>query len=208
MSFFLLMSNSFLLRRTYRQARRDLPRHLQHQHSQAVAGWLAHLPQFRSARRIAAYLAIDGELDPAPSVALAGRWGKQLFFPKLRPRPWRKLWFLPSVDANRVKKNRFGILEAPLGFKAALPPWALDMILVPLVAFDDQCHRLGMGGGYYDRTLAYLRHRHHWTKPLLVGVAHEVQKVPHLASRPWDVRLDIVVTEAGIYRSPSRRTSS
>ena len=68
-----------------------------------------------------------------------------------------------------------------------------------LVGFDARCNRLGMGGGYYDRTLAYLRHRVHWRRPLLVGVAHECQRVERLEANPWDVPLDLVVTERRIY---------
>jgi 5-formyltetrahydrofolate cyclo-ligase len=59
---------------------------------------------------------------------------------------------------------------------------------------------MGMGGGFYDRTLAYLRDRRHWRRPLLVGVAHECKRVEHLEPAPWDVPLDLVVTEARVYR--------
>ena len=79
-------------------------------------------------------------------------------------------------------------------------PWGLDLILLPLVGFDLKGNRLGMGGGYYDRTLSYLRHRRFWIKPRLVGVAHECQKVDSLIARPWDIPLDAVVTETAFYR--------
>jgi len=78
------------------------------------------------------------------------------------------------------------------------PLAALDIALVPLVAFDDYGRRLGMGGGYYDRTFAYLRHREHWRRPKLIGVAFEFQRVAELPAQPWDVPLDGIITEKGL----------
>jgi 5-formyltetrahydrofolate cyclo-ligase len=76
----------------------------------------------------------------------------------------------------------------------------LDVILMPLVAFDGQGNRLGMGAGYYDRTLAFLRHRRHWRKPRIIGLAYEFQRMPALPAEPWDVPLDGIITEAGFYK--------
>jgi 5-formyltetrahydrofolate cyclo-ligase len=78
--------------------------------------------------------------------------------------------------------------------------WTLDLMLVPLVGFDGACNRIGMGGGFYDRTLAYLRRRRHWRRPRLIGIAHECQRVDRIDPRPWDIPLDAVVTEQGVYR--------
>lgn len=158
---------------------------------------------FRS-RRIATYWASDGELDPAPLVALAQSFRKRWFFPVLRPHPQRKLWFVCRAEGEPLFRNRFGIPEPSLRQHRIVLPWALDLILVPLVGFDGACRRLGMGGGYYDRTLGYLRHRTVWRRPTLIGLAHECQRVVELPVRPWDVPLDMVVTEKQIYvRGPS-----
>jgi 5-formyltetrahydrofolate cyclo-ligase len=78
------------------------------------------------------------------------------------------------------------------------PVWTLDLILTPLVAFDDQGNRLGMGGGFYDRTLAYLGRRKHWKKPRLIGTAHAFQQVARLPHESWDVPLHGVVTEKAL----------
>ncbi len=72
-------------------------------------------------------------------------------------------------------------------------------MILPLVGFDADCHRLGMGGGFYDRTLGYLRIRTHWRRPRLFGIAHELQKVPRIAAQPWDIPLDAVFTESHTY---------
>ncbi len=101
-------------------------------------------------------------------------------------------FFIHSPEAP-LTRNRFGIEEPPLS-----APWintrALDLVLAPLVAFDDQGNRLGMGGGFYDQHFGALPKRLH---PLLVGVAHELQRAEALPAAPWDVPLDGILTESG-----------
>jgi 5-formyltetrahydrofolate cyclo-ligase len=72
---------------------------------------------------------------------------------------------------------------------------------MPLVAFDEQGNRLGMGGGFYDRTLAYLKYRQHRRKPVLAGLAHEIQKIGQLTTQSWDIPLDCIITENKLYRT-------
>lgn len=80
----------------------------------------------------------------------------------------------------------------------------LDFLVVPLVGFDDQGRRLGMGGGYYDATLAFLRRRRIWHKPYLIGLAFECQRVAEIPSEPWDIRLNAILTEKGLSRFSSQ----
>jgi 5-formyltetrahydrofolate cyclo-ligase len=84
--------------------------------------------------------------------------------------------------------------------RARRPARALDLLFVPLVAFDDAGNRLGMGGGYYDRTLAYLRLRRHWYRPRVIGLAHTLQRVASLPKNAWNVPVDAVVTERTVHR--------
>ncbi len=121
--------------------------------------------------------------------------GKRTYLPVLHG---RRLWFLPYDSETPLARNRFGILEPDVSPKRRRALEALDMVLVPLVAFDEQGNRLGMGGGYYDRTFAYLLGRRRWTRPLLVGVAYEFQCSAALPTRPWDVPLQAVATERGL----------
>lgn len=103
-----------------------------------------------------------------------------------------------AADRPHLRPNRFGIPE-PAGttvFRAR----QLDLLLMPLVGFDTAGHRLGMGGGFYDATLAYMRQRRHWRKPRLIGVAFECQRVTALPHDPWDMPLDAVLTEKRLYR--------
>ncbi|MFZ2507973.1 MAG: 5-formyltetrahydrofolate cyclo-ligase, partial [Steroidobacteraceae bacterium] len=74
-----------------------------------------------------------------------------------------------------------------------------DLVLVPLVGFDDDGNRLGMGAGFYDRHFAFLRHRQAWRRPLLLGLAFEIQRLERLAVKPHDVALWGIVTECAVY---------
>lgn len=190
------------LRRQLRAARRLLSQRDQRLHAAALALVLGRSLTFRRARRIAAYWPADGELDPHPLLAHTHHRARRDFLPVLRPGRQRRLWFAPHAPGAPLKANRLGIPE-PRGGRPT-PPWALDLILVPLVGFDADCNRLGMGGGYYDRTLSFLRGRTHWRRPRLIGIAHECQRVARLTPRPWDVPLDAVATERRVYRRGSR----
>lgn len=192
------MQRTSELRRELRRRRRNLDAAEQAAHSRDCAALCSTLALFRRSRNIAVYLAADGELDL--SILLADAEHKRWYLPVLRPRPYIKLWFALYRPGQHLVENRFHIPEPPLKHRLTRPPWSLDLILMPLVGFDARCNRLGMGGGFYDRTLAYLRHRKHWHKPLLVGVAHECQRVAELPVREWDVPLDYVITESRVYR--------
>ena len=100
-------------------------------------------------------------------------------------------------------KNRYGIPEPAHPNKARnFPLRSLDLVLMPLVGFDTQGNRLGMGGGYYDRSFAFLHRHSHWRKPHLMGTAYEFQRLSKLDAQPWDVPLDAIVTEANLYKVP------
>jgi 5-formyltetrahydrofolate cyclo-ligase len=94
--------------------------------------------------------------------------------------------------------NFFGILEPDPSRRT--DPRRLDLVLTPLVAFDDHGVRIGVGRGYYDRCFRFLRPRQIWHRPKLLGVAYELQHVPVIPPEPWDVPLWGAVTEAGLRR--------
>jgi 5-formyltetrahydrofolate cyclo-ligase len=101
--------------------------------------------------------------------------------------------YLPS-DGEIV-----GIPEPERTHHQRIRPTALDLVLTPLVGFDDTGHRLGMGGGYYDRTFGFLNKRTRWRKPRLMGLAYELQRCQTLTRASWDVDLDAVATELAVY---------
>ncbi len=146
------------------------------------------------ARHLACYWPADGELDPRPLMARLLTPGKVAYLPVIRPDG--RLWFAPWRPDASWRLNRYGIPE-PCG--PAVPARVLDLILLPLVAFDARGRRLGMGGGYYDRTLAFLGHRLR-RRPRLVGLAYRWQEVPCLPAEPWDMPLDAVITDGGVRR--------
>jgi 5-formyltetrahydrofolate cyclo-ligase len=192
------MQDPALIRRQARAKRRALSDLEQRRHSQSFCALLRKQRQLWPAERIAAYIANDGELDPSGLFDALQQRHKRLYLPVLRPYPQKKLWFARYNE--NMTPNRFGIPEPAPTANNTCAPWALSLILVPLVAFDPQCNRIGMGGGFYDRTLAFLRQRKHWRRPRLIGVAHECQKVAQLPHQPWDVPLDMVITEQAVYR--------
>ena len=192
------------LRRELRACRRALPPKEQRRHATALCRVLRRDPRLWRARRIGAYWPADGELDPRPLLTHLRSLGARIFLPVLRPGRQRRLWLVPFPLGARLQANRLGILEPKRGRRQLALPLSLDLLLVPLVGFDDDCHRLGMGGGYYDRTLAYLRHRRGWRRPRLIGIAHACQRVARIEPRAWDIPLDGVATEKGIYRSTQR----
>lgn len=161
---------------------------------------MANFKPFRQSKRIAFYHAVNGEIDPRPLLDEALSRGKTPYLPILRRDTVTGLWFAPYQHNSKLQLNRFGIPEPVCVQRQLIKPWALDLVFVPLVAFDDQGHRLGMGGGYYDRTFAFKLQRSHLTGPVMVGLAHNLQHRPSIASNPWDIALDWVITETHRYR--------
>jgi 5-formyltetrahydrofolate cyclo-ligase len=151
--------------------------------------------RLRAGQRIALYASLREELDTAPLIALAQRRGCRIYLPRIERRSGR-MHFLELSARQRL--NHLGIAE-PHGSHEIPARW-LDLVFLPLVGFDDQGMRLGMGGGFYDRTFAFRRARHAWRGPKLVGLAYELQRVPRLERAAHDVLLDAVITENGVIR--------
>ena len=195
------------LRKSLRNQRRQLSRQTLELHSILMAKQAMTYRPLQQGKRIAFYFASNGEMDPAPLVERASQASKQCYFPVLRSRPSTSLWFARYQDGQALKPNRFGIYEPATYHRQITMPWGIDLIIMPLVAFDLVGNRLGMGGGYYDRTLAFKNTRTHWKGPKLIGIAHEFQCVEALPANAWDIPLDAVITERKIYRFNIKSTS-
>ena len=183
------------LRRELRAKRRALPAGARAEADRAIYAQLRSVAEYRRARRIALFMAFDGEPSLKPLVEAARRQRKQLYVPVLHGLTMR---FAELEPAATLAANFFGIMEPELG--AEIDARELDLVLTPLVAFDDHGVRLGVGRGYYDRTFKFLRHRSHWHRPKLLGVAYELQRVGPLTPSSWDVPLWGVVTESRVRR--------
>jgi 5-formyltetrahydrofolate cyclo-ligase len=187
------------LRRQLRAARRALSRSQQQRAARDLYRQLAQHPMFRRARHIALYLPSDGEIDPRALLRAAQKRGKATYLPVLSAWPKTKMVFQRVRAGEPLRPNRFKIPEPRGNRHQQRKIWALDLILLPLVGFDPHGGRLGMGGGFYDRSLAYRALRTQPQKPQLLGLAHECQKVERLAMASWDVALAATVTDRAWY---------
>jgi len=189
------------LRRQLRQARRNLSPTEQRLAARALYRQLAQHPLFRRARSIALYLPNDGEIDPGLLLQEAWRRGKSVYIPRLARWPSTHMLFQRISPGETLKPNRFRIAEPTANRARQRSCRTLDLIFLPLVGFDEFGGRLGMGGGFYDRSLASLLRRKDWRTPLLIGLAHECQKVDRLAVSRLDVPLAACVTDRRWYRA-------
>ncbi|MFG6138998.1 MULTISPECIES: 5-formyltetrahydrofolate cyclo-ligase [unclassified Halomonas] len=190
------------LRRDLRRRRRRLSAQEQSQAARRLCHQLRRLPEVQRARRVALYLPNDGEIDPTRLMPWLNGRGARVHLPVLRPLSPNALWFVHYHAGTPMVTNRFGIPEPCTRHGAhrarRTPAWALDLILMPLVGFDDDGQRIGMGGGFYDRTLAFTRGR--GPRPRLIGLAHDCQRVERLPVAPWDVPLDAIVSDRRVVR--------
>jgi len=157
------------------------------------------LPIVERGQYIAAYLSNDGEVETQAIIESLWACGKACYLPILRSSPQRSLWFGRYAPETTLTPNKFGIPEPSIGEDTISEPWILDVALVPLVAFDLFGNRIGMGGGYYDRTFAYLKDASRPCSLVLIGLAFECQKWDRIPAEPWDVPLDGMVTEKAFY---------
>ena len=194
---------SFALRQSLRAKRRHLTKMKQHQHAKKITQRIIHSRLYKRSRHIALYLAADGEVDLSflinklHSSSDSGH-SKKCYLPVIVSRRHAIIHFAPYEKHTRLKKNCFGILEPVYQKKQLKTALQMNLILAPLVGFDKQGNRMGMGGGYYDRALQHLKSgdsRSRSFKPGFVGIAHEVQGVQRLESHTWDIALNAIVTE-------------
>ncbi len=181
-----------------RQRRRTLSLQERRRLTAAACRYIRASRSFRKARSIALYLPNDGEIDLSPLIDVALKQGKRCLLPVLDRLIERRLFFAPYGPDTPLKLNRYGIPEPDTHPYRFVRPGAIDLILMPLVAFDNNGNRIGMGGGYYDRTLSFLRHRKRWHRPKLMGVAFSFQQIDPIAARPWDIPLQLIATDLGI----------
>jgi 5-formyltetrahydrofolate cyclo-ligase len=171
--------------------------------SKQVSKLIARLPQFAAGRRVAVYLPFDRETDTAALIAAARRRMVRLYAPVVADRRHRILRF--HALGTRTRRGAFGI-PVPHRPVRPLPSRWFNLIVVPLVGVDVTGRRLGMGGGFYDRSLEFRRRRESWRGPLLVGMAFDCQRVDSVHADPWDLRLDAAATESGLTHYPQAPT--
>ncbi|WP_426415118.1 5-formyltetrahydrofolate cyclo-ligase [Aestuariirhabdus sp. LZHN29] len=187
------------LRQHLRFCRNRLSAQDQRNASARLTANLACHPAFIRSQHIAFYLANDGEIDPDALIQRAWSMGKQCYLPVLKPGSSNELWFTAFHSDTRLTPNRYGINEPSLHHGQHRPAWSLDLVLMPLVGFDPTGNRLGMGGGYYDRSFAFLQQQPPLRRPTLIGLAHECQRVDQLPCDSWDIPLSEIITDENRY---------
>ena len=209
---FLNTQSKAALRRALRTARRRIKPSQARQAALAATDALTSTRRWRQARTVALFLSGDGEIHTDELIARAQAAGKRVYLPVIRPprgRAGRRaamaggtLVFRRFTPTTPLRRGLLGIDEpvaTPAAGRRAQAICSLahlDLMVMPLVGFDHAGNRLGMGAGFYDRTLGQ---RRGFRGPYRVGLAHECQRVEALPHDPWDWRLDACVTDQHIY---------
>ncbi len=179
------------LRQLLRQQRRDINFFNRVKLSKNLTFQIQKLVNFHRIQKVAIYLANDGEIDTKHLQNLLNILQINIYLPIL---VGKSLKF--AKVGKKFKKNKYGILE-PI-FTQILDAKQLDIIFMPLVGFDKNKNRIGMGGGFYDRTLAFKQQKT-FKKPKLYGLAFDCQQAKQLQAQKWDIALDAVITPTNIY---------
>lgn len=164
--------------------------------SNRISSAVVQSHEFNAANFVACYLPMKDEVDTARVILRAWCANKRVYAPVAEPDG--VMIFRELMPDTRLEKNAFGLWE-PKG-SSSISCRQLDLIITPLVAFDPNCNRIGMGGGYFDRSFAFLKHRRQWLRPKLMGVAFDCQEVKKIEVNPWDIRLYSVITESRLVR--------
>lgn len=174
------------LRQHYRALRQAIPAVERNDAARQAAENLVQQSVFKKAIHIACYLPTMHEFDVLPIMNACWQMQKKCYVPVVQAN--QTLRFVLYADGDSLKPNQFAILE-PVDITKAKSAAELDMVILPLLAFDRNGHRLGAGGGFYDRTFAKVH------GPKLVGVGYAKQEVTALPADPWDLQLSNVLTE-------------
>ncbi len=193
------MTTKTTLRTDLRAHRASLTPQAQHQAANRLLNQISACRLFRASKHIACYIANDGEIDPFPIIEKIWRLNKYCYLP-IVPRPDQgHLWFAPFTPETPLALNRYGIPEPDVKQKYRVRAQQLDLMMLPLVGFDLNGNRIGMGAGFYDRSLAFLNYRKYWKHPRVIGLAHDFQHVDNIKHDNWDIPLEAIATDKHYY---------
>ena len=159
--------------------------------SQKICQQVSQANCFKDARHIAFYTPVKGEATPLPLQAEAN---KSFYLPVLSTENKFHLNFIKIDNNTKYKNNIYAIPEPIYTPQDIIPATQLDLVIMPLVAADKKGHRMGMGGGYYDRSFAF-KLDSNADFPKLLGFAYDFQLVDKLIAESWDVPLDFIATD-------------
>ncbi|MBI5330324.1 MAG: 5-formyltetrahydrofolate cyclo-ligase [Betaproteobacteria bacterium] len=188
------------LRKRLRAVRAAVPSEVRRQAARALVRLALRRRLLGRGKRIAFYIPAKGEIDLLPLLNRALEMQTDCYLPVVPGRGKRKLWFVRLGAHPSWTLNRYGIPEYLHVTSRRVRAPALDRLFMPLLGFDGAGFRVGMGGGYYDASLAFLARRRTWRRPALTGVAYSVQEVDLAPRDPWDIPLNSVLTEQELRR--------
>ncbi|MCU7834233.1 MAG: 5-formyltetrahydrofolate cyclo-ligase [gamma proteobacterium symbiont of Taylorina sp.] len=181
------------LRQKLRNERRQISKSEQLLHAESIIQLIIHSQLYKSSQQIALYSATDGEIDLFPMIEQLFSDKKRVYLPVILSSRDSIMHFALYNSETQLEKNCFGIPEPVYQQEHIISVEQLDLILAPLVGFDEQGNRMGMGGGYYDRALQHLNTG--TVKTQFFGVAHECQRTEHIQANDWDIPLHGIITE-------------
>ena len=178
-------------RREARAARAELSADEREKASNKIADTVIRSSWFRRSKFIACYLSTQEEVDTWLLIDRAWRMKKRIFAPIIKKN--LTMEFCELSAESKLVFNQYGLPEPQDG--EIIAPRALDLVITPVVAFDADGNRIGMGGGYFDRTFSFLGNRQYLFHPKLIGLAFSCQRVEKIAPNPWDIRVFRVIDE-------------
>ncbi|MXP67734.1 5-formyltetrahydrofolate cyclo-ligase [Pantoea sp. Aalb] len=193
----LLLLNRKKIRKYIRSLRRNLSIKQQEEAANLLAENANKFTIISNASRIALFLSIDGEINTYPLIKTLWKQKKQVYLPVIHPFMPDYLLFLRYIPETILTLNKFQILEPVFNITQIATLEQLDVILVPLVAFNHKCQRLGMGKGFYDRTLQNWQQYHF----VPIGIAHDCQYFDTIPAASWDVNLPYIITPSKIWQN-------
>ena len=179
------------LRAHYRKIRIELTRAERDQATRKITQTVINSSWFQRSDNIACYLSTPDEVGTWQIIERALRMKKRIFAPIVKKN--NVMQFQELRAKSVLRRNDYDLFEPRDG--QLINANGLDVVITPLVAFDHLNNRIGMGGGYFDRTFAFLKHRHRYFHPKLIGVAFACQETARIFPNPWDIRLFSVISE-------------
>jgi 5-formyltetrahydrofolate cyclo-ligase len=195
------------LRRSLRIRRKSVDAMARRLAGKALVAAAIHNRLLGRGRAIGFYMPARSEIDVRPLLRRAQEMGVHCYLPIVPERGKKKLWFSHLGKRPTWVLNRYGILENRPPEAALIRAMRLQTLFMPLLGFDVRGYRIGMGGGYYDATLAYLSRPRLWCRPRVIGVAYSIQEIDRVPDDKWDIPLDAVLTEQGYRRFRNTQNS-
>lgn len=188
------MIEQSIIRKRLQTERENLTKKQQADFSSMICQQIIDSDALTDAQHIAFYLPVRGEADPTPLQTFSHHADKQFYLPILSASKKNHLEFALYNKQTEMKLNRFNIPEpAPDAAHFLIDPAKLDAVIMPMVAIDRSGNRVGMGGGFYDRTFAFKKSQD--CRPQLIAFAYDFQLIDEHTPQPWDVPADAIALQ-------------